>query len=358
MRTVYLLFLLATILLPAFALTIIPDPEGDKRQTAYAALNNICIGHLETVTDRASADAAAKNIQAARKKHRIDGRDFTSEKDTLRSMSEKLSRQYFHGSAALAEELGYPQDDAIIPTPLTDIVLAQLQEMLIQNLCKPGPERQEAHQLVEQQKGLNEDVLTRLSAKEGELISGGPGFTRETAWVVDEEDERKSTFTASQLVFTALGPMHKAEHRMELTDTRRYMVFTLEVIRDGKKCVVKQWCDTTATGKVYSPARRERARKEISEKARELYATLLSISDEETAKDFGEEVLELCEDIHELDRICEADEQVLNHLYNALAMPERERIAFHLANLRRYYDTYDDDLREALRNFLVLPLSH
>lgn len=358
MRTVYLLVLLAVMQMTASALTINPDPEGERRQAAYAELNNICIGHLETVTDRASADAAAKSIQNARKKHRIDGRDFTSEKDTLRSMSEKLSRQYFHGSAALAEKLGYPQDDAIIPTPLTDIVLAQLQEMLIQNLCKPGPERQEAHQLVEAQKGLNEDVLTRLSAKDGELISGGPGFTRETAWVVDEEDERKSTFTASQLVFTALGPMHKAEHRKELTDTRRYMVFTLEVIRDGKKYVVKQWCDTTATGRVYSPARRERARKEITEKARELYEALLSISDEETAEDFGEEVLELCEDIHELDRICEADEQVLNHLYDALKMPERERIASHLMHLRESAGAYDEDLREALRKYLDIPSPH
>lgn len=290
MRTFYLFVLLAVMQMTASALTINPDPEGERRQAAYAELNNICIGYLEQETDRASADAAAKSIQTARKKHHIDGRDFTSEKDTLHSMSEKLSRPYFHGSAALAEELGYPQEDAIIPTPLTDTVLAQLQDKLVSNLCKPGSEQQ-AHQLLEAQKGLNEDVLTRLSTKEGELISGGPGFTRETAWVVDEEDERKSTFTASQLVFTALGPMHKAEHRMELTDTRRYMVFTLEVIRDGKKYVVKQWCDTTATGRVYSPSRRERARKEITEKARELYATLLSIHDEETAEDFGEDVL-------------------------------------------------------------------
>lgn len=357
MRTVYLFFLLATILLPAFALTIIPDPEGDKQQTAYAALNNICIGHLETVTDRVSADAAAKNIQAARKKHRIDGRDFTSEKDTLHSMSEKLSRQYFHGSEALAVELEYPQEDAIIPTPLTDTIMTQLQEKLVANLCKPF-QWKEAYQRLARQEGFNEELLVKLPKNQAEILSGGPGFTRETAWMVDTEDERKAQFTASQIAFTALGPMYKAEHRKELTDTHRYMVFTLEVIRDGQKYVVEQWCDTTATGRVYSPDRRERARKEITEKARELYATLLSISDEETAEDFGEEVLELCEDIHELDRICEADEQVLNHLYNALAMPERERIAFHLADLRRYYDTYDDDLRKALRNFLVLPLSH
>lgn len=354
----WLWLILAGLLLPASALTIIPDPEDDKRQAAYAELNNICIRHLETVTDKASADTAAKNIQAARKKHPVTGPDFTSERHTLLNVSRKLSKQYFHGSSALAEELEYPQKDAILPTPITDAILAQLQDKLVSSLCKPD-ERQKANELLAQHKGLNEDVLTELPKKQAELISGGPGFTRENAWVVDEENERQSQFTASHLVFTALGPVHKADRRKELTDTRRYMVFTLEVIRDGQKYVVEQWCDTTATGKVYSPAKRERARKKIQEKARELYDALLSISDEETAEDFGEDVLELCEDIHELDRICEADEQVLNHLYNALEMPERERIAFHLYHLLRdNYGAYDEDLRKALRNYLDIPSPH
>ena len=357
MRTRHLLILLAGMLLPTSALTIIPNPEGEKRQAAYAELNNVCIKHLESVTDQTSANAAAKNIKAARKKHRIDGEDFTKEKDMLRSMSEKLSKQYFHGSAALAEELEYPQEDAIIPTPLTEAILAQMQEKLLANLCKPY-HREEARQLLKQKKGLHEDLLLMIPKSQAEFISGGSGFTRETAWVVDEEDERKSQFTASQLVFTALGPMHKAEHRKELTDTRRYMVFTLEVICDGKKYVVEQWCDTTATGKVYSPARRERARKKIREKARELYDTLLSIHDEETAEDFGEDVLDLCEDIDELDRICEADEQILNHLYDALELPESERIASHLRFLRDLCGAYDEDLRKALRNYLDVPVPH
>lgn len=357
MRTRHLLILLAGMLLPASALTITPDPEGEKRYAAYVELNNICIGYLNAVCDRASADAAAKYIMAARKKHRIDGRDFTNEKDILQSMSEKLSKQYFHGSAALAEELDYPLEDAIIPTPLTDTIMTQLQEKLVANLCKPF-QWKEAHQRISRQEGFNEELLVRLPKNQAEILSGGPGFTRETAWVVDTEDERQSRFTASQIAFTALGPIYKAEHRKDLTDTRRFMVFTLEVIRDGQKYVVEQWCDTTASGKVYSPARRERARKEIQEMARELYSTLLSICDEETAEDFGEDVLELCEDIDEQDRICEADEQVLNHLYDALEMPERERIASHLINLREVYGAYDDDLQEALRKYLDLPVPH
>ena len=86
--------------------------------------------HRQNGSQAASADAAAKSIQNARKKHRIDGRDFTNEKDILQSMSEKLSKQYFFGSAALAEELDYPQEDAIIPSPLTAAILPQLQEKI------------------------------------------------------------------------------------------------------------------------------------------------------------------------------------------------------------------------------------
>ena len=198
MRTLYLLILLAGMLLPCSALTVIPDPEDDKRQAAYGKLNSICIGHLETVTDRTSADAAAKNIKAARKKHRIDGRDFTNEKDILQSMSEKLSKQYFHGSAALAEELDYPLEDAIIPTPLTDAIMEQLQEKLVANLCKPF-QWKEAYQRLARQEGFNEELLVKLPKNQAEILSGGPGFTRETAWMVDTEDERKAQFTASQM---------------------------------------------------------------------------------------------------------------------------------------------------------------
>ena len=191
-------------------------------------------------------------------------------------------------------------------------------------------------------------------------ISGGTGFTQENAWIVDIDDERKNEKAASATAFDAVGGnVYKSSHRKMLTDTHRYMVFTLEVIRNGQKYVVEQWCDTTAARKLYSPARRDRARNEIKEIARELYATLLSICDEETAEDFGEDVLELCEDIADLDLICEADEQVLNHLYDALEMPERERIASHLRKLRfDLYRVYDEDLKKALDCYLDVPVPH
>ena len=59
--------LLAGMLLPASALTIIPDPEGEKRQAALVELDLACISHLQKVTDLKSADAAAKAIAALNK---------------------------------------------------------------------------------------------------------------------------------------------------------------------------------------------------------------------------------------------------------------------------------------------------
>jgi hypothetical protein len=52
--------LLAGMLLPASALTIIPDPEGEKKYAAMVEHNPACISHLQKVTDLKSADAAAK----------------------------------------------------------------------------------------------------------------------------------------------------------------------------------------------------------------------------------------------------------------------------------------------------------
>ena len=330
MRTLYLLILLAGTLLPGSALTIIPDPEGEKRQAALVQHNQACISHLQKVTDMKSADAAAKAIATLKKKRPAVDFDYSAERTRIDRLSSDLSKKYFYGSTELATVLGYPVNDALLPSPVTPELISRMEAEL------------------------------RQRSKQQEDISGGTGFTQENAWIVDIDDERKNEKAASATAFDAVGGnVYKSHHRKLLTDTRRYMVFTLEVIRDGQKYVVEQWCDTTAARKLYSPARRDRARNEIKEIARELYATLLSICDEETAEDFGEDVLELCEDIADLDLICEADEQVLNHLYDALEMPERERIASHLRKLRfDLYRVYDEDLKKALDCYLDVPVPH
>lgn len=328
--------LLAGMLLPASALTIIPDPEGEKKKAALVELDLACISHLQKVTDLKSADAAAKAIAALNKKRPQVSFDYTAERARREQLSSDLCEKYFYGSTELATVLGYPVNDALLPSPVTSELISRM------------------------------DAELRQRSKQQEDISGGAGFTQESAWIIDIDDERENQKAASATAFDAVGGnVYKSRHRKLLTDTRRYMVFTLEVIRDGQKYVVEQWCDTTAARKLYSPTRRERACNEIKEKARELYAALLSIWDPETSEDFGEDVLELCEDIAELDRICEADEQVLNHLYNALEMPERERIASHLKKLRAsigglsaFLEDYDEDLKKALDYYLDVPTPH
>lgn len=326
MRPVSLLLILA---FSCPALTIIPDPEGEQRHAALVRHNEACIRQLEAVTNRESADAAAKAIASRKQQHHSETFDYTAEHARLQKLSNRLCDKYFYGSTALAKTLGYPVNDALLPSPVTPELITRMEA----------------------------DAQQHISQRED--ISGGCGFTQERAWIIDIDDTRQSQMTASALVFEVVGgQVYRCIHRMELTETRRYMVFTLTLIRDGKKYIVEQWCDTTATGKVYSPARRSRAREKINEKANELYAALLSIRDEETAEDSGEDVLELCEDIDELDRICEADETVLNHLLNAFDMPAQERLTSHLNELRASLREYDDDLRTALDRNLYLAVPH
>ena len=319
--------LLCALILPAAALTIIPDPEGERKARILEQYHNTCISHLQKVTDRKSADKAARAIAELNRKSRYDSRDLTDGHAEHQRLTRQLSEQYFHGSAALAKALGSPENDALLPSPI-------------------APETADAM-----------ETAARERAARREDISGGGGFTQESAWVIDISDTRQAHMAASAMAFDAVGG-RCISHRKVLTDTRRFMVFTLTLIRGGSKYIVEQWCDTTATGKVYSPAKREKARQEICEKAHELHELLLSICDEDTADDFGGDVLELCEDIEELDRICEADETVLNHMYNTLSMPARERTAFALMYLHQACGHDDADLWKALRRYLSISVAH
>ena len=127
MRTLYLLMLLAGTLLPASALTITIDPEGEKRQAALVQHNQACISHLQKVTNLKSADAAAKAIAALKKKRPDVEFDYSAERTRIDQLSSELSNKYFYGSSALAAVLGYPVEDALLPTPVTPELIARME---------------------------------------------------------------------------------------------------------------------------------------------------------------------------------------------------------------------------------------
>lgn len=323
-RLITILLLLA---FPGPALTIIPDPEGERRQTAWAEYATNTCQRLQGVKDKASADAAARAIIAAKKKFENKYKSGTiglygREKAELESWEEKLRKEYFFGSEALAAALDAPAEEALIPSPVPAGLIAGM------------------------------EAAARQKTGRDESISQGCGFTRETAWVVDIEDTRRSFMVASALAFDTVGPVYSASHREELGDSTRYMVFTLTLLREGKKYIVEQWCDITATGKVYPPHKRERARQEIAARAKEAYDLLLSIWDEETADDFGGDLLDISEDIHDLSRICESDKTLWGHLFEQLSLPERERCASHVNTLENSDGFGDEDLQEFLSHLI------
>lgn len=328
--------LISLLLLLAYscpAITIIPNPEGERCYAAWAEYASSACEQLQRVTDKASADAAARTIGTAKKKFTDRFKSgalglYGPEKTELEKWEKKLGKEYFYGSEALARALDAPAEEALIPSPVPPELIAGL------------------------------EAAASQKAGRDESISQGCGFTRETAWVIDIEESRRSFMAASALAFDTVGPVYSASHRVELGDSTRYMVFTLTLLRKGKKYIVEQWCDITATGKVYPPHKREQARQKITARAKEAYELLLSIRDEETADDFGGDLLDIGEDIHDLSRICESDRTLWGHLVEQLSLQERERLAAHVNTLEKADGFEDEDLQEFLRLLLPDALPH
>lgn len=109
------------------ALTIIPAPEGERKHAAMVKHNEACIRQLQSVTDRRSADAAARAIAALKRKLRYDSFDYSEERVRMEQLSSALHEKYFYGSTALAEALSYPVKDALLPSHVTPELLCSME---------------------------------------------------------------------------------------------------------------------------------------------------------------------------------------------------------------------------------------
>ena len=107
-----LLRLISLLLLLAYtspALTIIPDPEGERRYAVWAEYATSVCQRLQNVTDKASADAAARAISTAKKKFTSSFKSgalgmYGPEKTELENWKNKLSKEYFYGSEAFLDK--------------------------------------------------------------------------------------------------------------------------------------------------------------------------------------------------------------------------------------------------------------
>lgn len=344
---------LGFLLAPAGALTI--DSGWEEREAAQEAYRSSFSQYMDKVKDKASADAAAVKLNKLQQTNKA-AEDFHPQWWQEEELYPQLEDAYFHGSTALAEALGFTPEDALLPTAIDADVLKALQEEVLRNLVKPGG-RQKAREQLNQGKGLDTEIPRRLDGRLDDIVSGGCGFTRESAWIIDEEDYGKCLFDSSQLIFNAFSPVFKATHQIKLTGRKRYLVFSLTLIREGRKYEIIQWCDITALGKVYAEERRNEAQKELHQRAMTIHNALFSIEDEDSAEEQADIIEDEYDEIRELGRICEERRSLWDYLMDQLTLPQRERLAGIIKHLR-FAACYDsEELDEAVKA-LHFPIYH
>ena len=289
---------------------------------------------LEMVKDKESADDAAHKLphlphadvaeKALHPQWWTDGNE-----------SDPMVKAYFYGSASLAEALGFPAEDSIIPSPLTPDISRQIQTDMLRSLTKPVPEsRGKAEKLLEQGKGLSPDVLMPLPNEVASGINGGCGFTPESAWGITAEDFTKSQFIASQLLLYAFPVQTKAEQRMEFRGSRRFLVYTVSLLRESRKYEIEQWFDISSTGKVYPEAERLQAAKELQEHIDGMLSDLFGIWDEATAQEYAPGMQQHYDKCRQLASVCEERRSIWDIWMEQNEMPQRERIASSLMDIK------------------------
>lgn len=219
---------------------------------------------------------------------------------------------HYYGSAKLAIAMGADEETAAqcvqLPVPATPQIMAELGERMQHSF-----------------------VLLPASIRKG--VSGGPGLTRETAWVctaprpADTEYEDKSTFFCPEAL---LGNSTLISQESKEIEGKCYVVSTVAVFHRGQRHEITVWLDTTAAP-IYSekefaeccPSAEELDTTTVCRSQRRL-AILQAVQNRATAdaaadelEDFGaaahsttasEQTLEACEPIYKL---CDAEKERL-----------------------------------------------
>lgn len=226
---------------------------------------------------------------------------------------------HYYGSAKLAIAMGVNEEEAAqcaqLPVPVTPQISAELAERMQRSFALLPP-----------------------SIRKG--VSGGPGFTRETAWVctaprpADTEFEDKSTFFCPEALLGAGTLICQEPTEIE---GKRYVVSTIAVFHRGQKHEITVWLDTTAASVYtedlaeYGPSAEELDTATLCCNQRKL-AILQGVKDRAAAdaaadelEDLSatahsttasEQILDACEPIYEL---CQAEEERLaqQHYYGS-----------------------------------------
>jgi hypothetical protein len=126
----------------------------------------------------------------------------------------------------------------------------------------------------------------------------------------------------------------KAEQRMEFRGSRRFLVYTVSLLRESRKYEIEQWFDISATGKVYPEAERLQAAKELQEHIDGMLSDLFGIWDEATAQEYAPGMQQHYDKCRQLASVCEERRSIWDIWMEQNEMPQRERIASSLMDIK------------------------
>ena len=181
---------------------------------------------LESVQDKATADAVADKLKV--RMMLMDELSFGLQyipypvvtlamsdagitKERVESLQKRLEDNHFYYSTALAAAMGEPEYMAMEQTTLSPEQLEELKQKLT------------------------------AVATQSPTVTGGPGFSRETAWQLPPD---KTDFTA--LILQELDSNHPiGQSVIHGDDGQIFMKYTVVLTIDGKQCPIEQWFNVT-----------------------------------------------------------------------------------------------------------------
>lgn len=301
------------------------EEEPDSARIAVYLAERLRI--LSAVQDSASALDGVVNLKLLFREHlSVDAAPDTPLnilQMQLASHINRLKDAHFYGVPALAELLNFSPEDALLPTQIDDDMLTAFKNEAEQN-------------------------LSTWPAEALEGIDGGPGLTADTAWIINTTDSRESFRIVTELASESFSDWTICSHRLEVKEQRRYLVYTMTLIRNGKKYQPEIWADITASRPVYSEEEQQAALQKIIANLVRMQELMVGICDKASADSATAEMAKLIQEITPLREIAETQDTSLLLMTNLA--PQFDFTAFRAAAAsHREQNCYGS---EPLRKFL------
>lgn len=302
------------------------EEEMEAALKTFTELNTKMTEVLKGVKDLATADAAAPAYVALEKELEdkklanilmaiMQKKGFSVLMEGIsarRKSADELQKVFFYGSVALAEAVTGDASDAMAPQPMTDDV----RQAIIQNMNYG--EDEDNNEMV---------VHIGLSGDSNLVESGGPGFTRETAWVSSAKDRSTADFHTGLIMSRKYEECNIADKKEVKHEGHVYHVVTADFVHENIKYRADVWVDVTAGYKTYTPEQQQAALEKLAATLQEISDILRGIKDKATADAAAEKLQELyksCTSPELIDILMSMDREKVREAMKAAAPSEEE----------------------------------